>query len=240
MPRVRNQRYFYAFPHCHPERSGVEGSLCTSARHHAKSACNTRNGFTLVELIVVIVILGILAAIAVPALTAYIAKSDAVRYEQLGSTQLTAMQTFINLELGENGTVPSGASEIFVMKWAIPGGATPAIGYRVEDLTARGKAEYEALTGDTESFLMSGVLTNPRPNEIVLTRAFCTPDGDIKVYYHLDNVGDRFGHSLTIIYVKDINATDPVTTYVLDNSFASRKSELTSGFNVYDDGKKLG
>jgi prepilin-type N-terminal cleavage/methylation domain-containing protein len=44
-----------------------------------------RDGFILVELIVVIVILGILLAIAIPALTGYIRKAEDQKYNGSGS-----------------------------------------------------------------------------------------------------------------------------------------------------------
>jgi prepilin-type N-terminal cleavage/methylation domain-containing protein len=203
-------------------------------------ASKRRAGFTLVEVIVVIVIIAILAAIGVPALTGYIDKSSKVKYISMAKTQLTAMQTFVDLNLGENGEIKTGVNEVFRYNWRYPATGTQT-GYRIESFTDRGKAEYEELTGDTESFRLSGTVQNPRPNEIVVARLYCTLDGDIKVYHYMDNITD-YGNTFSIFYIKDINSTDPVTKEFLDVTMASSslKPYLTSGFNIFQGTNKIG
>jgi prepilin-type N-terminal cleavage/methylation domain-containing protein len=205
-----------------------------------KKRTTKRVGFTLVEVIVVIVIIAILAAIGVPALTGYIDKSSKVKYISMAKTQLTAMQTFVDLSLGENGAIKTGANEVFLYNWKYPTTGTQ-IGYRIESLTDRGKAEYEELTGDTESFRLAGTVQSPRPNEIVMARLYCTLDGDIKVYHYMDRI-TNYDSTFQIFYIKDINSTDLVTKEFLDVTMASSslKPYLTSGFNIFQGTKKIG
>ena len=62
-----------------------------------------KEGFTLVELIVVIAILGILAAVAVPAYSGYITKA-----EEAGDTQIvSAVNTAVAAACAENAVVPT-------------------------------------------------------------------------------------------------------------------------------------
>lgn len=62
-----------------------------------------REGFTLVELIVVIAILGILAAVAVPAYSGYVEKA-----KEAGDTQIvSAINTAVAAACTENGVVPT-------------------------------------------------------------------------------------------------------------------------------------
>lgn len=65
-----------------------------------------REGFTLVELIVVIAILGILAAVAVPAYSGYVEKA-----KEAGDTQIvSAMNTAVAAACVENGVTPTDIS----------------------------------------------------------------------------------------------------------------------------------
>jgi hypothetical protein len=165
------------------------------------------------------------------------------------------MQTFITLDIGEKGKVVAtpdtinpttyqitkASNTIFSYRYNIPQDTTPPIvGFRVETLTAKGKAEYEKLTGDTESFRINGWAGQHRNDEMVMPRIYCAPDGDVKVYLYHNSLDDLYTHPFKIIYVEDINSTDPTTTFVIDNYFSSFKPYLTSGFNVFDGSKKLG
>jgi prepilin-type N-terminal cleavage/methylation domain-containing protein len=191
-----------------------------------------RKGFTLVEVIVVLVILAILAAIAIPALTGYIDKSEVAQYKAMGRTQLTAMQTFVNLAIGEGGLkdLTTGSTKIFNLAWNYP--SSPAgKGFRIEDFTPYGKAEYKALTGDTESFA-------PPASGSVWPFIHVTPDGDIKAYLYIKQNYFGTNEHLSIIWLKDVNSTDPVTQQFLTDRAASYPG-MTSGFNIYNKNGKL-
>jgi hypothetical protein len=158
----------------------------------------------------------------------------------LGRTQLQAMQTFVNIGIAENGKPSAGTTKTtFRYRYNVPQSGTPVVGFRVETLTPTGKAEYEALTGDTTSFFYNGENPAGQTGKLVMPRVFCTPDGDIKLYNYI-NTTDYFGHTLTIYYVKDINSTDPVTVEIINNYWnqTTVRPYLTNGFNIFWDGKK--
>lgn len=73
-----------------------------------KEKMAAREGFTLVELIVVIAILGILAAVAVPAYTGYIAKAK----EATDYTQLDAIKTAVNFAYTEKHATDAAWADI--------------------------------------------------------------------------------------------------------------------------------
>ncbi|MDR1572275.1 MAG: prepilin-type N-terminal cleavage/methylation domain-containing protein, partial [Clostridiales Family XIII bacterium] len=80
-------------------------------RHSRDALAPRKSGFTLVEVIVVLVILAILAAIAIPALTGYIEKAKWQDFALRMKTQMTAIQTMCNLQLGETGAVENHAAD---------------------------------------------------------------------------------------------------------------------------------
>jgi prepilin-type N-terminal cleavage/methylation domain-containing protein len=194
-----------------------------------------QRGFTLVELIVVIVILGILAAIAVPALTGYIEKSKWTDVELSAKTQLTAIQTLVHVEMSENGLTNIGYSSaypgitsIFGSKWYYASNQ----GLAFEQLTTYGQEEYTELAGNTLGLAsLSG--------ESRMLHLFTSLSGEVIAYRYIYNPYPATGVSLRIMYVKDINATDPVTVaFRADAGFNGTDPTLTSGINIYSGGVK--
>ncbi len=96
-----------------------------------------RNGFTLVELLIVVLILGALAAIAVPRIT----QSAATAKINGCKTNLDLMNTQIELYAADNdGTYPTALSDVTGSTAYFPGGAPtcPASGtYTMSSSTKR-------------------------------------------------------------------------------------------------------
>ncbi|MDR2162525.1 MAG: prepilin-type N-terminal cleavage/methylation domain-containing protein [Clostridiales Family XIII bacterium] len=210
------------------KRGGVPEFLSPGGAPRSAELTGRRRGFTLVEVIVVLVILAILAAIAIPALTGYIDKSEVAQYKAMGRTQLTAMQTFVNLAIGEGGIAKLTAApkKMFSENYPYSSDGRVIGG----DFTAYGKAEYEALTGDTESFLDVG--------EHRWLHIYLTNDGAIKAYRYTATGYFGTGITLSIVWVKDMSSADLVTQKFLTD-FSPSYPSMTNGFNIYSKKDKL-
>jgi prepilin-type N-terminal cleavage/methylation domain-containing protein len=212
--------------------------LRASPRNHTKRTRVARGGFTLVELIVVIVILGILAAIAVPALTGYIEKAKWLSMEQEIRSQRIAVQTMIDLQYGEEGGFDTYTSVDFAtsdktFRQVSAGGSYPD-SFRITDFTARGRSEYESLTGDTKSF---NGMTESSPTQSF--KAQTDPSGAIRAYAYQDTLyfSSTKQPYLLVIYVDDVDATDDSTlsfiAYYYGNVANAKGRGVTSGINIF-------
>lgn len=73
-----------------------------------RTALKSKEGFTLVELLVVLMVLGVLAAVAVPRISDISGKAQEVK----AKTELKQVQTAMEVYLAENGTYPTSTSEM--------------------------------------------------------------------------------------------------------------------------------
>jgi prepilin-type N-terminal cleavage/methylation domain-containing protein len=197
-----------------------------------------RRGFTLVEVIVVLVILAILAAIAIPALTGYIDKSRWTDVKLRYRTQLTAVQTLMTLDMTDNGLTNIGYATsypnikgVFGQKWYYADNQ----GFFYQNFTDYGLEEYTKLTGDTVSL-------TPEAGVMKMFQAATSLSGEVIAYRYIYNPYPDTGVALRIMYVKDINSTDPVTTYLRTDAAIMQgfgDPTMTSGINIYSGGVKV-
>jgi prepilin-type N-terminal cleavage/methylation domain-containing protein len=206
--------------------------------------CAGRAGFTLVEVIVVIVIIAILAAIGVPALTGYIDKAKWAGYEQMIHDQRVAFQTMITMQISEDGGVKtwsgasffSGSDRYFVN--CVEGrdlSSGELAWYHAYQLSEFGRAEYEGLTGDTDSYENISAASTTVDN--VLT--WFSLSGTLKEFaYITTDYFDEADAQLWLFYIDEAyNPDDPLFARNIGYWFSSidnaKAVGLTSGFNAF-------
>jgi hypothetical protein len=120
--------------------------------------------------------------------------------------------------------------------------ATPAgvnVGINVAHFTNKGLAEYEKLTGDTQSnFIVTGTTSSeawPKDGVHWTFTAMCDLSGAIKVYHagvYNYFPTDAQRRNLSVIYVANAESNDPVTRSYMANN-APYGLILPSGFSIW-------
>lgn len=173
-----------------------------------------KQGFTLVELMVVIIVMGLLAAIGVPKLTGVIAKSRATEVQPAAATYVKLQKAFI-AEKGGVGT------------WKKIGYAGPGKKTLSNGVTSN-RTQYFDYSASDE------ITSTIKPN-------FTTTLGEGKVGWIAENLGSLNECAAGNKWIVKIYAVNDTTVeYKMESDFASSCSMLVPNWNQSDFGVTFG